>query len=46
MEFDDAPARTAEMLTNLRAAQNQIAATLGEIMVGVVELTHLMQPPP
>jgi GMP synthase-like glutamine amidotransferase len=42
MEFDEVPARTAETLTDLRAVQGQIAAALGEIMVGLVELTHLM----
>ncbi len=46
MEFDETPAQTAETLTNLRAAQGQITAALGEIMVGLVELTHLMQSPP
>jgi GMP synthase-like glutamine amidotransferase len=46
MEFDETPARTAEALTDLRAAQGQIAAALGGIMVGLVELTHLMQSPP
>jgi GMP synthase-like glutamine amidotransferase len=45
MEFDETPARTAEALTDLRAAQRQITAALGEIMVGLVELTHLMQSP-
>jgi len=46
MEFDETPARTAETLTNLRAVQDQIAAALGKLMVGLVELTHLMQSPP
>ncbi len=42
MEFDEAPARTAETLVELRAVQGQIAAALGQLMVGLVELTHLM----
>lgn len=44
MEFDEVPAGTAETLADLRAVQGQIAAALGEIMVGLVEMTHLMQP--
>ena len=46
MEFDEVPAGTAETLADLRAAQGQIAAALGEIMVGLVQVTHLMQPSP
>ena len=46
MEFDEVPARTAETLADLRVVQGQIAAVLGEFMVGLVELTHLMQPSP
>ena len=46
MEFDEVPARTAETLADLRAVQGEIAAALGEIMVGLVEQTHLMQPSP
>ncbi len=46
MEFDEVPEGTAETLTDLRAAQSQIAAALGEIMVGLVQATHLMQPSP
>jgi GMP synthase-like glutamine amidotransferase len=42
MEFDEVPERTAETLADLRAVQGQIAAALGEMMVGLVELTHLM----
>jgi GMP synthase-like glutamine amidotransferase len=42
MEFEDAPEDTAEALTKLRAAQSEIAAALGEIMVGLVKLAHLM----
>ena len=45
MEFEDVPEKTAETLTALRAAQGEIAAVLGDIMVGMIELTHLMQPP-
>lgn len=44
MEFDDVPDNTAEMLERLRAAQGDIAAALGDIMVGVIDVTHLMQP--
>jgi GMP synthase-like glutamine amidotransferase len=42
MEFDETPARTAETLVELRAAQGRIAEALGPLMVGLVELTHLM----
>jgi GMP synthase-like glutamine amidotransferase len=45
MEFDEAPAQTAEMLSDLRAVQGGIAAALGQLMVGLVKLTHLMQSP-
>jgi len=45
MEFEDVPENTAETLAALRAAQGEIAAVLGGIMVGMIELTHLMQPP-
>jgi GMP synthase-like glutamine amidotransferase len=44
MEFDEVPERTAETLAELRAVQGQIAAALGEIMIGLVEAMHLMQP--
>jgi GMP synthase-like glutamine amidotransferase len=43
MEFEDVPDGTAETLAELRAAQAEIAAALGEIMVGLIEITHLMQ---
>jgi GMP synthase-like glutamine amidotransferase len=43
MEFDEVPARTAESLAELRAVQAEIAAGLGPLMVGLVELTHLMR---
>jgi GMP synthase-like glutamine amidotransferase len=46
MEFEEVPEGTAETLADLRARQGEIAAVLGEIMVGLVELTHLMQPRP
>lgn len=46
MEFDDLPDNTAETLAALRAVQGEIAAALGEIMVGLIEMTHLMQPSP
>jgi GMP synthase-like glutamine amidotransferase len=45
MEFDEAPPQTAEMLSDLRAVQGGIAAALGQLMVGLVKLTHLMQSP-
>ncbi len=46
MEFDEVPARTAETLADLRTVQGEIVAALGPIMVGLIELTHLMQPLP
>ena len=46
MEFDEVPENTAETLAALRAAQADIAAALGAIMVGLVEITHLMEPNP
>jgi GMP synthase-like glutamine amidotransferase len=45
MEFDEAPDGVAETLARLRSAQAGIAAALGEIMVGVIKATHLMDPP-
>jgi GMP synthase-like glutamine amidotransferase len=45
MEFEDVPEETAETLAELRAVQGEIAGALGEIMVGLIDLTHLMQPP-
>lgn len=42
MEFDEAPEGTPEMLAALREAQADVAAALGEIMVGVVQVSHLM----
>jgi GMP synthase-like glutamine amidotransferase len=44
MEFEEVPEGTAETLADLRAAQGEIAATLAEIMVGLIQITHLMQP--
>ena len=44
MEFDEVPEGTAEKLEELRAAQGEIAAALGDIMVGLIEITGLMQP--
>jgi GMP synthase-like glutamine amidotransferase len=44
MEFEEAPDDTAETLAELRAAQGEIAAALGQIMVGLIEITGLMQP--
>ena len=44
MEFDEVPENTAETLAALRAAQGDIAAALGAIMVGLVEMTDLMGP--
>ena len=38
MEFDEVPENTAETLAGLRAAQGEIAAALGAIMVGLVEI--------
>jgi len=42
MEFDEAPERTAEMLIALRMVQGEIAAALGDIMVGLIDITGLM----
>jgi GMP synthase-like glutamine amidotransferase len=46
MEFDETPGDTVETLAKLRAAQSEIAAALGEIMVGLIDLTHWMRPSP
>jgi GMP synthase-like glutamine amidotransferase len=43
MEFDEVPEDTAEKLEALRAVQGEIAAALGQIMVGLIALTQLMQ---
>ncbi len=42
MEFDEVPENTAETLAQLRAAQGEIAAALGAIMIGLIEITQLM----
>jgi GMP synthase-like glutamine amidotransferase len=44
MEFDEVPENTAETLSELRALQGDIAATLAAMMVGLIDLTGLMQP--
>jgi len=44
MAFEEAPAGTANMLAALRHTQGEISASLREIMVGVIKLTHLMEP--
>ena len=46
MEFDEVPDGTAEKLADLRAVQGEIAAALAEMMVGLIKLTHFMQPFP
>jgi GMP synthase-like glutamine amidotransferase len=46
MEFDEAPEDLAQALVRLREVQGAIAASLSEIMVGVVMATHLMEPSP
>lgn len=46
MDFEEVPEGTAETLADLRARQGEIVAALGEIMVGLIGLTHLMQPRP
>ena len=44
MEFDEVPEGTAETArANCARAQGEIAAALGEIMVGLIEMTGLMQ---
>lgn len=45
MEFDEAPGNTAEMLDEMRRVQAEIAAALGAIMVGLIQVTGLMQRP-
>ena len=44
MAFDEVPEETAETLEALRAVQGELAAALGEMMVGLIELTGLMGP--
>jgi len=43
MEFEEVPDGTAETLADLRAVQGEIAANLGPIMVGLIQLTDLME---
>jgi len=43
MEFDEVPEGTAETLTEMRSVQGEIAAALGDIMVGLIEKTGLMR---
>ena len=42
MEFDEAPEGTAETLAALRDVQGEMATALGEMMVGLIQLTRLM----
>lgn len=44
MEFEEVPDSTAETLAALRSTQGEIAAALSPIMVGLVEVIHLMEP--
>jgi hypothetical protein len=44
MEFDEVPENTAETLAEVRAAQAEIAAAAGAMMVGLIQATHLMEP--
>lgn len=44
MEFDEVPENTAETLGELRAVQGDVAAALGEMMIGLIEATGLMRP--
>ena len=46
MAFDEVPEGTAETLAALRTVQGEIAAALGEIMVGLIEATRLMSSDP
>jgi len=43
MEFEEVPDGTAETLADLRAVQGEIAANLGPIMVGLIQVTDLME---
>jgi len=43
MEFDEVPENTAETLAELRAVQGDIAAAAGSIMVGLIQVTRLME---
>lgn len=44
MNTDEVPADSAETLARLRSLQPEIAAALGEITVGLMGVTHLMDP--
>ena len=46
MEFEEVPEGTPETLAQLRVAQAEIASALAVIMIGLIEMTHLMEPPP
>jgi GMP synthase-like glutamine amidotransferase len=46
MASDEVPEGTAETLAALRAVQAEIAAALGEIMVGLIDVTRLMSTAP
>ena len=43
MEFEEVPDGTAETLADLRAVQGEIAANLGPTMVGLIQVTDLME---
>ena len=43
MEFEEVPDGTAETLGELRAVQGEIGANLGPIMVGLIQVTDLME---
>ena len=43
MEFDEVPENTAETLAKLRAAQGEIGAAADAIMVGLIQVTRLME---
>jgi GMP synthase-like glutamine amidotransferase len=45
MEFEEVPDDTAETLAALRAAQGDIATALAAIMVGLIDMTRLMESP-
>jgi GMP synthase-like glutamine amidotransferase len=44
MEFDEVPENTAETLADLRALQGDIAAASAAMMVGLIDVTGLMEP--
>ncbi len=43
MEFEEVPDGTAETLAELRAVQGDVAAAAGSIMVGLIQVTRLME---